>query len=233
MDGDNVSTISETTESEQVANTVKGVFFDLIVSEEFPTTKSLFQLNSSGNVLTPTHMSLPENVHELEFLRYDVRTGINSDKDWRTIEYCTPHDFLARLQFRNASESTVTEVTDPSGVIFNIKTNESPTYYTSFDDENIVMDSYNNALDTTLQSSKTVAYGVIEPAWVHSDTFIPDLPSKFHQLLLREAQALCMSLYAQEINPSIERIAKRNQVARAKHKHRATTLQLPLDFGRK
>mgnify|MGYP000149502562 CR=1 FL=1 len=50
-----------------------------------------------------------------------------------------------------------------------------PSFYTSFDDEHIVMDSYKSSVETTLQNSKTQAYGVVYPTFTISDTFTPDL----------------------------------------------------------
>jgi len=53
----------------------------------------------------------------------------------------------------------------------------------------VVFDSYDIAVDDTLQESKVQAQGYVFPLWTTSDSFIPDLPEEAFTLLLEEAKS--------------------------------------------
>jgi hypothetical protein len=84
-----------------------------------------------------------------------------------------------------------------------------PSVYTSFDDEHIVMDAYKATLETTLQSAKTQAYGVVMPTFNIDDVFEPDLDDSLLPYLLAESKAACFSLFKSGSDPKIEQSARR------------------------
>jgi hypothetical protein len=61
-----------------------------------------------------------------------------------------------------------------------IPTDADPKYWTSYDDETITFNSYNVELSTI----KTEVYGTKSVVPLLNDTDIPDLPEKFHTVLL-------------------------------------------------
>lgn len=103
-------------------------------------------------------------------------------------------------------------------VQFIVRNDIAPSYYTSWDDQTFIFNSYDSAVDTTLQSSKTLAYGELQPPWTESDSFVPVLDD--HQLLLHEAKALAWAEMRQLTHPRAERSARQQwvQMSRANHK---------------
>ena len=103
------------------------------------------------------------------------------------IKWKEPDDFLRYLNMRDSTATDVQQVTDPSGIVLLIKNDKQPQYYTSFDDENIVMDSWDSAIDDTVHESKIQAYGYIIPSAEFDNSWIPDLPEEAFALLYNEA----------------------------------------------
>ncbi len=104
----------------------------------------------------------------------------------------TPEDFLQLLSNRKSTHPNVKTVVDASGVELLIIDDKAPEFYTSFDDEWLVFDSYNKHVDDTLQKSKTQAIAYIFPNWVHSDSAIPDLPDEAFPLSDCRKQGHCV-----------------------------------------
>jgi hypothetical protein len=88
-----------------------------------------------------------------------------------------------------------------------------PSYYTTFDDETIVLDSYMSSVDSTLTASKTRAYGTKYPTFdAFSDSFIPDIDGVMFPYLLAESKSTAMSLFKSGSDPKIEQAARRQKV---------------------
>jgi hypothetical protein len=84
-----------------------------------------------------------------------------------------------------------------------------PTYYTSFDDKHLVFNSYDASVDTTLQSSKTMAYGTMYPVFSITDGFEPQLDDNMMPYLLAESKSVCFSLFKSGSDPKVEQAARR------------------------
>ena len=84
-----------------------------------------------------------------------------------------------------------------------------PRYYTSFDDDSIVMDSHDSSIDSTLTAAKTRAYGTVYPTFTISDSFVPDLDRTLMPQLLAESKSTCLSLYKGGPDIKIEQAARR------------------------
>lgn len=211
MDGDQVNSIDDTFESEQVAVIVRDTFRAMIDNRNWPHLKQLVQLTSSGLSSRPTHVTVPENVKELLTLNYNkVRIG-ETRKSYSEVKWMEPDDFLRLVNGRNNDEPNVDVISDSSGVELLIINDFPPSRYTSFDDETIVMDSYDNLVETTIQESKIQARAVVSPTWSHSDTFIPDLPEEAFTALLEKAKARAMLKLKQVRDVDAEQESARQQ----------------------
>jgi hypothetical protein len=104
---------------------------------------------------------------------------------------------------------------------FRYRNDKAPEYYTSFDDRQIVFDSYDADVDSTLQKSKTICFGLKESSWTKSDAFVPALDSQQFHLLLQEAKAQAWVELKQLTNEKAERKARRSWVLLASKKNRA------------
>ena len=76
-------------------------------------------------------------------------------------------------------------------------------------DENIIMNSYDSDVETTLQESKTRAFGSTYPTFTISDSFEPDIDDTMLPYLLAEAKSTCFSLFKAGSDPKIEQQSRR------------------------
>jgi len=211
MDSDAVNDIDDTPEAQQVAQILKTTFNDIVSEKNWPHLRQLGQLDSA-NSSRPTHCKLPSRVKELEEVRYDKATVDNTRKLYKTVDYLYPDQFLDKVMARNTDDSNVEEVVDNSGVTLPIINDKAPQWWTSFDDEYIVFDSYDSDVDTFLQNSKTSIIIYREPTWTRSNTFIPDLPSEAFSLLLAEAKSRSFLALSQEPNEKAEQQSRKSRI---------------------
>ena len=195
MDADNVNSIGDTIESIQVASIVRDCYEELLSNRNWPHMKQLIQLEASGSTNIPNYLRIPAKLKELEV--------------FSRIVYKAPEDFLQLISNRKSTQPNVKTVVDASGVELLIIDDKAPEFYTSFDDEWLVFDSYNKHVDDTLQKSKTQAIAYIFPNWVHSDSAIPDLPDEAFPLLIAESKATAFFALKQMINDKAEQKAQR------------------------
>jgi len=70
LDSDEVNSISDTTESAQIANIVKQTYYNIIARTHLPEHKQLLQLEPSINPAQPVLMYIPDGVADIEWLKY-------------------------------------------------------------------------------------------------------------------------------------------------------------------
>lgn len=188
-----------------ITRIVREAYFHMIDGKDWPHLYKLFTLTQT-NASTPTHMTVPDNVMDYQYVRYNEVKG---GRNWyREVCYKTPEDFITLISPRNNTKTDIDSVTDTSGILLNIRNNRHPTYYTSFDDKSIVMDSYDKAVDTTgLQTSKTQCRGKIHPVVEETDNFVFDLPADSFSYFLYEAKAMAFAILRKEDNRKTEEVA--------------------------
>ena len=204
MDSEAVNSISDTVEAQQIASVIEDTFYNIIAAREIPEHKQLLQITSLSNNAKPTHFLYPTNTKEIERLFYNVGT---SGANWVEIYFVDPLDFLNRMDEQATGVVVVTDVA--GGTPLYIRNDRMPSYYTSFDDNHIVMDSYKSTVDSVLQNSKTRAFGYIYPTFTIDDDFQPDLDDTMLPYLLAEAKSTCFSLFKSGSDPKIEQSARR------------------------
>jgi hypothetical protein len=229
LNEDLVNSIDDTGTSDQVARIVKETYFHLHDSRIWPHTQKLMTLVSSADSNFPTHMKLPDSVALVNDVRYNTKDQI-TDADgldnYTSITYITPEEMLDRMQQLNPSNAEVVTVTDApdvestAGIKYFIRNDKDPEYWTSFDDEWLVFDSYDVSFDDTLQSQKSLVLADVDPAWTHSDTFIPDLPAKAFSLLLEESKKAAAFKINQGLDPVANERARKQRTWLAGEKHR-------------
>ena len=165
-------------------------------------------------------------------VRVDDTTGA---RRYEEIEWVEPEEFIVRTRDRDDTLSTVdilddTTVTGDTELF--IRNNRAPEFYTSFNDEHLVFDSYNVALDTFIPALKTQAYGVLEPAWVTTDAGTQDLDADQFPLFLSIAKNRCFAALKTISNSKEERWERKLQIKHQKNQHRVRYLKRPTDFGR-
>lgn len=216
MDGDEVNSISDTTEAGQVAEIVESVYTNMMSNTTWPHTRRAVGVTPASDNNYPTHMTLNENVKELISIRYDVRKNGDTRKAYQVMKYLDPDEFLTRLNARNSDADNVIVVEDYSGIELLILDDTGPQYFTSFDDTTLVFDSYDSEVDATLQQSKIQAMAYIIPEFRLEDSFVPDLPPDAFAYLIEESTSRCQLKLRefQDVKSEAEAIKQGNWLSR-------------------
>jgi hypothetical protein len=233
MDADEVNSINDTVEAVQVAQIIKTCYFEMLSNRNWPHTRKLVQMDSSGDVGKPNYLKLPENLKQLEFIKYEVKKSLAAKSELKELTYKEPDAFLRLVSNRDSLKATTTTVTDFSGTKLLIANDVQPTYWTSFDDVYLVTDSFYSVLDTTLQSAKTQCLAYLYPSWTKADSFIPDLPVDAFSALLEESKSTAFITLKQMANQKAEQKATRQQRWLSRKAWRAHGGVSYADFGRK
>ena len=202
MDSEDVNSISDTVEAQQIASVVEDTYFNIIAAREIPEHSRLLSLVALGDTNKPTHFKYPTDTKKITRLEYNV--GTVSDKQFRELKFVDPLVFLDRM----SEEDTLVETFEGSVDIY-VANDRDPSYYTSFDDEYVIVDAYDAAEETSLQASKTRAWGSVYPSFSQTDSFEPDLDNTLMPLLLAEAKSTCFSLFKGGSDPKVEQAARR------------------------
>lgn len=213
MDSDEVASINDTVESQQVVEVIKTVYDDIISRGDLTSNKTLFNLTASENVLQPIIMTKPENIERIEWIKYDTRDVDDTEASWTNLTYLPPVDFVDYMHSGNQSGTDVGSFNYLSGAFsmtFTYRNDTAPHYYTSFDDNVIFFDSYDSAVDSILQSGKTLCYGSLSTTFERADDFVPDLQPQQFALLLNEAKSLAWIELKQTGHEKAEQSSRRN-----------------------
>lgn len=233
MSSDEVNSITDTLEALQVAQIVSSTYNEMIANKNWPHLRTLLQLNASGDSEKPTHMTLPTDVKELENINYNKVRKDETRSRIDGIIYLRPDDFLQRINNRNNTLTNIKTVSDDSGIQLLIKNDKQPEWWTSFDDEVIVFDSWDKEVEATLQTTKTQCLGYRTPTFSITDAHIPDLPLEAFPALIAEAKSTCFARIKQMPDAKSEQQSTRskNWLSR-KAWQAAGGIKFP-DYGRK
>ena len=237
MDAEDVAAIGDTTESTQVFKLVRSTFDGMVAARQIPEHKGLFEL-SETDATTPSVMTLPVSVIEVDWIQMDVRTDetVGVARRYSEIEWVAPEEFILRTRNRNDTDTTVeilddTVFTGDTEVM--IRNDRAPTFYTSFDDANIIFDSYNIALDAFIPALKTQAYGTLEPTWVSTDGGTQDMDLDLFPRFLSTIKNRSNAALKQAANPKEERWERKLIITAQATRHRTQNLKRQTHFGRR
>lgn len=241
MDSDEVNSISDTIESNQVALLLKGLYYDLANDLALPEHEGLIELTASGDNEKPVLMSVPSDVIRVSSISYDTR-GANDDTialpQWRPLTFLPLNEFITFTQGYRSDETTVESmhVTSGSDTFEFIHRNDvMPTYFTTFDDQQLIFDSYDSDVDTTLQKSKTLCYGARYSAFTMQDNFIPDLDPTQFSYYLNRAKVRAFAELKQQEHREASTEARRQKIVIQKRQHKTpnlTPFQKRPNYGR-
>jgi hypothetical protein len=179
MDSEDVNSISDSVEAQQIASVVEDTYYNIISARLIPEHKKLLSLTSMSDTSRPTHFRYPDNTKNIQRVDYNISS--TATPNFREVLYLEPEEFLNRMNQTGLKVETYNDLVD----IF-VSTDRAPTYYTSFDDYHIIMDAYDSSVESILASNKTRAFGEIVPAFSQTDSFEPDLYNTQMPLILAE-----------------------------------------------
>lgn len=236
MDSDNVNSITDTIEAEQVADIVKREYYDLVVEQDYDSFETIFQLVGSGSSTKPTRMTFPDNTMKVLSVKYDRRTSVSGPDSFTEITYLSPLEFTNLVDGRDSTASNVL-VHVENGINFNIINDIPPTYYTVLGDDVVLFDSYDASVDVSLQDNKSKCIGMKEPTWVHTDTAVPSLSWQLFPLLIARAKRASFDLVKQQPSLTAERAAKKIEIALKRKQKKSYAARLipgdKINYGRK
>lgn len=261
LSSDEVNSISDTTESLQVAEIIKQVFTNISARAGIREQNQLFQLDASIDSTKPVLMYKPDHINKIEWIKYyDTRIVNNNDggyihdlnvdivsqggstaatPSWKYVTILPIQQFLDYVNNYNPNDTTVSSYVFETGSgIFTMqyKNNVTPRFCTILQNYYILFDSYDETVDDTLQTSKTQCLGQGTVEWRMEDSFIPDLDENQFPLLLNEAKSLAFLELKQMNHPKAEQEAKRQWGTLQRTKSLAdspTSFQQLPDFGRR
>ena len=215
LDGEEINSIADTTESNQVVKIIKTVYDDVQSRAELPIQRSLFNLTASTDPAKPVLMTKPLTIDCIDWVKYNRVILGETDPAWATMKFLPIEDFLYMTQSMNPSDTDVDTMSHTANGFtfsFNYRNDVSPQYYTSFNDNTLIFDAFDSAVDSTLQTSKTLCFGELTNIFTESDSWVPNLQPQQFSLLLNEAKALAWAELKQAAHQKAETTARKNWV---------------------
>ena len=177
-------------------------------AQDIQFVTKLRTLDHVGDVSKPNYLRIPDEVTWVQ----DMILKYNKDTDEKTVnyqnvKYLDPRDFLDKISANTNTLPNSEIIQDFGGTQFVIRNNKHPEYYTSFDGEYLVFDSYDKEFDTTIQSSKSQVISTEHPVFLIENDFIIPIPPKllsgYQDVVITEA----LWAIRQETNPTVARRA--------------------------
>lgn len=179
-----VNSINDTRESVQLANIVKECYMDLIERNEIESRYSLYKLQNVSDVKKPTYLKLPDRAWTIDVIKYKrPDTGKLTD-----LQYLEPLAFIEKSLYLDPTRDDVQQVTDFTDIVFNVRTDVDPFYYTILNDKYIVFDAYDKRQRDTLIDNDIICYGRYFPVFKLEDDFIPEISAQQFSILLSNAK---------------------------------------------
>ena len=237
ISGDEVDSISDTTEATQIANIVRSTYFHLVSQKDLIEHKTYFTLEETS-ATTPTLMTLPADIIKVYWLDYDQKHdpgafagGAFGGSAFDTTESAfftgnvyrvDPDEFFRRngLLAWDGTEVDAFTYTAEAGDTFEVKykTDAAPSYYTIMGDTDVIFNSINTDVNASyLEATNTWGYGLKEPTFTLSDGFTPDLDNLEFNWFMEEAKSACSIKLRQVDDPVASKRARRGWIRSQKN----------------
>ena len=112
LDGEEVNSITDNVESNQVSLLLKGLYYDMATELDLPEHETLFELDASGDNTKPTLMTVPTDVTKVSWIRYDNKASGATYEDWKRVQFMPIDEFIDRQNSiaagTTSSTSTIT-----------------------------------------------------------------------------------------------------------------------------
>lgn len=239
MSSDEVNSITDTVESQQVAEEVKTTFYELYGNRDIATFEGLVTLESPGSTATPHILRTPSNVSFVKWIKYRDRRNTTSDLIYNDVQYLEPEDFI-RYVVEQADPASNVNVTllPTSSVTHPIANNKAPDYYTILDDDQtLVFDSYDATYESYLTGASSLAWAVQFKEFQLTDAFVPPIDANLFPHFLHECRSACF-INIKEVANSKEEQRARRQLVRSQTRLGRTSAQKKgvlthVDYSRK
>lgn len=238
MDSDEVSSISDTTESMQVAVMLRQLFYDIATDLDLREHEGLIEINASLDPAKPTMMVVPSDASDIKWVKYDCRGEDETSPRYTEIKFVEFSEFLEMTQAMSPNTNTgVMTITIGSDTFdFVYRNDKHPNYFTTFDGTTLIFDSYDSTLDTTLMKNKTMVFGNRYPTFSLVDSFVPDLDPTQFSYFINKGKVRAFAELKQQQNPEAMGEARRQRIVHQARQYRVqglTSFQRVPKYGRK
>lgn len=222
MGNDHVADVGESQDAEDVVAIIRAEYNKLMSMGDWPHLKTVTNLTAVADSTKPTLMQMPSDVAELTNIKYNKIKSGETAPNWDDVTLLSPAEFLQMTLERNTDNSSVSSYTTSDGVQILYYNDQAPNFCTSFDDDYIVFDAIDTTVDTTLQSSKSIAEVIKTTSFTAANTTILDLPARMFPTLLSKCRAVANELIEQR-DLKIDVADARSGMNRMRHKQNAVT----------
>jgi hypothetical protein len=179
-----------------------------------------------GNVTNYSGFTMTINVYQISgsgtFSSWTlVSTLNNSQAGYKYVTIIPINQFFDMVNSFNPADSDVFEYQfTESGNKYTLyyKNDSTPQYCTVLSNFYVLFDSFDATQDSTLQASKTLAFGQTVPAFQFTDNFIPQMNDQSFSLLINEAKILAFYELKQMPHPIADAEVKRQWAVVQKEK---------------
>ncbi len=235
LGSDEINAINDSPDAEQIAQMAQDAYYELMNQREWPHLLNLKQLESIADSTKPNYLRIPDDVVRIDQIKYDNTDPLGAAPllvEINEAVWCEPERFLNMTQGRNTERADVTTITDFSGVRYHILDDHKPQFWTSFDDEYVVFDAFDEDIDSTLQGNKSQALCKIIPDFVIADSTVADMPAHIFQIWIAEVKSTAMLYLRQEISQKDEQRARRGLAVARRDASRTDNSDGKVKFGR-
>ena len=205
------SLIDDSIEVQDITRLTLNTLEDLMARNDWEfLTDQPMQLEAGTNVV---ELAIPATVRKVQTVKYRILTDGTQTK-FRTLYYMRPAEMMEKLQSQRPTDDNTDTVTI-NGVELYVKNNQSPRYWTSFDEANIIVDSYDtaqNASGVELTDSAILATIHFDFTGSTEGTWVAPIPPNLFSVWLQEAIAECSVKLRQVEDPREERKARRSYI---------------------
>ena len=223
MDSFGFNSITEDDEGMQIARVVKEQFELMQSTLTMVDTEKRYQLQTLAGF--PNMLKMPDNAESLTRLQYrqDDPADASTRMVYADLIRLEPEVFSDMMLGLNELSTNVTAGLDPDGAPVKYSTNSPPAYFTSFDNENIMFDSYQSGFVGNadgVTAGNTICFGEVVPVFLLEDTYVPEIPENAFMRLITTSKAACFDKLNGEPNRTAEMNATRakNDFAATQHR---------------
>lgn len=200
--GDAVSSISENQESEDMAMVARDVYYDVTSWDEWPHKNRIATVSVPGDITAPTVVRLRDSfsfIHKVQYLHNEN----GEDTGFTDLCYIEPEYFLDMCdsKIRNTDTVRMTGYGVNPSTFITVGTDEHPKFYTTFDNEHLIFDSYDKTVDPFISNYKTRVMASVIPDFQLDDSFILDIPDSMLELYLSQVRVAAYYYINQVNNP--------------------------------
>ena len=237
MDSDEVNSISDTIESEQIAVCYRTIYDQIVTEYGVPSKNKTIRIGATDDSTNgKTRLFLNHALMSIDTIQYDNRNASGDAPNYQQMIPLHNKTFLDRCINLDTSASTILQQTWPNtDMKFGVYNNKHPKYVTLVEERILIFDSYYSDVDSSnLLESKSRVSGEVSDSLTIDDTTNVTLPGELLNLLESNATELAFDLYKQVTPAKIVNLARKARVRqqRTKFKFRDQR-RTGEDYGRK